>query len=133
MKKGAGEANTETISELVRKRRWTLIGHVLRMGNSSLTWVFAFGIQRSIRLNIVQPFLPVATNVSDRLRFWKSGSVSFQFRWFRIRFWVNFRAVFRFIIDPNTPSLTGFSSLRIELHFGHQPIVTLYSGNDSIT
>ena len=36
-------ANTETISELVRKRRWTWIGHVLRMDNSclprvALTW-----------------------------------------------------------------------------------------------
>ena len=29
-------ANTETISELVRKRRWTWIGHVLRMDNSCL-------------------------------------------------------------------------------------------------
>ena len=36
-------ANTETISELVRKRRWTWIGHVLCMDNSclprvALTW-----------------------------------------------------------------------------------------------
>ena len=36
-------ANTETISELVRKRRWTWIGHVLRMDSSclprvALTW-----------------------------------------------------------------------------------------------
>ena len=36
-------ANTETISELVRKRSWTWIGHVLRMDNSclprvALTW-----------------------------------------------------------------------------------------------
>ena len=36
-------ANTETISELVWKRRWTWIGHVLRMDNSylprvALTW-----------------------------------------------------------------------------------------------
>ena len=35
--------NTETISELVKKRRWTWIGHVLRMDNSclprvALTW-----------------------------------------------------------------------------------------------
>ena len=29
-------ANTETISELVRKRRWTSIGHVLRMDNGCL-------------------------------------------------------------------------------------------------
>ena len=37
-------ANTETIGELVRKRRWTWIGHVLRMDNSclprfALSWV----------------------------------------------------------------------------------------------
>ena len=36
-------ANTETISELVRKRRWTWIGQALRMDNSgllrvALTW-----------------------------------------------------------------------------------------------
>ena len=36
-------ANTEIVSELVRKRRWTWIGHVLRMDNSclprvALTW-----------------------------------------------------------------------------------------------
>ena len=36
-------ANTETTSELVRKRRWTWIGHALRMDNScfprvALTW-----------------------------------------------------------------------------------------------
>ena len=36
-------ANNETISELVTKRRWTWIGHVLRMDNSylprvALTW-----------------------------------------------------------------------------------------------
>ena len=36
-------ANTETISELVRKRRWTWIGHVLHVDNSrlprvALTW-----------------------------------------------------------------------------------------------
>ena len=30
------KVNTETISELVRKRRWTWIGHVLRMDNSCL-------------------------------------------------------------------------------------------------
>ena len=29
-------ANSETISELVRKRRWTRIGYVLRMANISL-------------------------------------------------------------------------------------------------
>ena len=29
-------ANTDTISELVKKRRWALIGHVLRMDNSCL-------------------------------------------------------------------------------------------------
>ena len=29
-------ANTETISELVRKRRWTWIGHMLYMDNSCL-------------------------------------------------------------------------------------------------
>ena len=32
-------ANTETISELVRKRRWTWIGHELRMDNSCLSRV----------------------------------------------------------------------------------------------
>ena len=31
---GRRRAKTETISELVRKRRWTWIGHVLRMDNS---------------------------------------------------------------------------------------------------
>ena len=38
-KKVRRRANTETISELVRKRRWTWIRHVLRMDNSCLPGV----------------------------------------------------------------------------------------------
>lgn len=67
-------ANTDTISEVVKKRWWILIGHVLRMDNSSLP--LPYGEKELIMMMMMK-------NVLNSL-FWHTGEVGEQHKqdWF---------------------------------------------------